>query len=165
MPLYVRPTLPEDEPFVYQLIRQVMYDQLLAHLWDPTYREALLDLQVRAKAGSYTVVHPRADHAIIMLDDKAVGRLLIDRAGSCYHLVDISVLPKYRSAGIGTRIVLGLCMEAEMMGKNVRLYVSITNPRAIELYKRLGFRVIEDRFTDLLMEKTPADRAQVLAAP
>lgn len=165
MPLYVRPALPEDDSFVYQLIRQVMYDQLLAHLWDPAYRDALLDLQVRSKAGSYSVVHPHADHAIIMLDDTAVGRLLIDRAGPTYHLVDISILPKYRSAGIGTRIVLGLCMEAEMMQKNVRLYVSITNPRALELYTRLGFRVIQDLFTDLLMEKSPADRSQVLAAP
>jgi ribosomal protein S18 acetylase RimI-like enzyme len=165
MPLYVRPALPEDESFVYQLVRQVIYDQLLGHLWDPTYRDALLDLQVRAKAGSYAVIHPHADHAIIMLDDDRVGRLLIDRTGPCYDLVDISILPKYRSGGIGTRIILGLCMEAEMMQKNVRLYVSITNPRAIELYKRLGFRVVEDRVTDLLMEKTPADRAQVLAAP
>lgn len=165
MPLYLRPALPQDEPFVHQLIRQVIYDQLLAHLWDPTYRDALLDLQVRAKENSYAFVHPQADHAVIMLDDQAVGRLLIDRAGPFYHLVDISILPKHRSGGIGTRIILGVCMEAEMMRKNVRLYVSIANARAIELYRRLGFRVIEDLSANLLMEKTPADRTQVLAAP
>jgi ribosomal protein S18 acetylase RimI-like enzyme len=56
-------------------------------------------------------------------------------------------------------------MEAEMMRKNVRLYVSITNPRAADLYKRLGFRVIEDLQTDLLMERTPGAHAQVIAAP
>jgi ribosomal protein S18 acetylase RimI-like enzyme len=165
MPLSVRPAVPQDSEFVYDLIYQVMYDQLFADRWDPTLRRHLLDMQVRNKLGSHMMVHPQADHAIIMLDDQAVGRLMIDRSGEFHHLVDISVLPKYRGAGIGTRIVLGLCMEAEMVGKNVRLYVSVTNPRARELYHRLGFRVIEDMETDALMERAPGDQAQVIAAP
>ncbi len=74
-------------------------------------------------------------------------------------------MPKQRSQGIGTRLVLALCMEAEMMRKNVRLYVRVTNPRALALYKRLGFRVIEDLQTDILMERRPGDQAQVIAAP
>jgi GNAT superfamily N-acetyltransferase len=165
MPLYVRPALPQDDQFVYQLVWQVMYDQLHAALWDPSIRNVLLDLQVRSKNGAYAAVHPHADHAIIMLDDQPIGRMLIDRSGEYYQLVDISILPKRRGAGIGTRLVLAFCMEAEMMRKNVRLYVSITNPRAADLYKRLGFRVIEDLQTDLLMERAPGDRAQVIAAP
>jgi ribosomal protein S18 acetylase RimI-like enzyme len=123
-----------------------------------------LDLQVRARQSSYAVRHPRADHAIIMLDDQPIGRMIIDRSGEYYDLVDITLLSKHRSAGIGTRLVLALCMEAAMMRKNVRLYVSITNLRAISLYRRLGFRVIEDLQTDLLMERTPTDQAQVVAA-
>jgi ribosomal protein S18 acetylase RimI-like enzyme len=162
MPLYVRPALPQDGPFVYQLVWQVMYEQLQADTWDPRIREHLLDLQVRTKCGAYATVHPQADHAIIMLDDQPVGRMLIDRAGEFYHLVDISVLPKYRSKGIGTRLLLALCMEADMMGKNVRLYVSVSNPRAADLYKRLGFRVLDDLQTDMLMERSPGDRAQVV---
>ncbi|HLK63205.1 MAG TPA: N-acetyltransferase [Bryobacteraceae bacterium] len=162
MPLYVRPALPQDGPFVYQLVWQVMYEQLQADTWDPRIREHLLDLQVRAKCGAYATVHPQADNAIIMLDDQAVGRMLIDRAGEFYHLVDISILPKHRGAGIGTRLVLALCMEADMMRKNVRLYVSISNPRAAALYRRLGFRVVEDLLTDQLMERAPGDRAQLV---
>jgi ribosomal protein S18 acetylase RimI-like enzyme len=142
-----------------------MYEQLQAETWDPRIREHLLDLQVRTKCGAYATVHPQADDAIIMLDDQPVGRMLVDRSGEFYHLVDISVLPKYRGKGIGTRLVLALCMEGEMTGKNVRLYVSISNPRAAGLYKRLGFRVIEDLLTDMLMERAPGDRSQVLAAP
>ena len=165
MPLSVRPAGPGDEQLMYNLTYQVMYEQLQAHTWDPAMRKHLLNLQVHAKHGSYAVVHPRADYAIIMLDDQAIGRMIIDRSGEFYHLVDISIDPKHRGAGIGTRLVLALCMEAEMMHKTVRLYVSVTNPRASSLYKRLGFRVIEDLMTDSLMEKTPADRAQVIAQP
>jgi ribosomal protein S18 acetylase RimI-like enzyme len=164
MALYLRPALPQDDQFLYQLAWQVIYDQLYAGLWDPAIRNALLDLQVRAKRGAYAVSHPHADSAIVMWDDLPVGAMIIDRSGEFYDLVDISILPKHRGAGIGTRLILGVCMEAEMMRKSVRLYVSVSNPRAAELYKRLGFRVIEDLQSDLLMERAPGDRAQVLAA-
>src|SRR6266851_4526629 len=157
MPLFVRPALPQDEQFVYALDYQVKYDQLHAGLWDPNIRHPLLDLQVRSKRSSYAAMHPLADYAIIMLDDQPVGHMIIDRSGEFYDLVDISIMPKQRSQGIGTRLVLALCMEAEMMHKNVRLYVSVTNPRALALYKRLGFRVIEDLQTDILMERRPGD--------
>jgi ribosomal protein S18 acetylase RimI-like enzyme len=165
MPLFVRPALPQDDKFQYDLAYGVMYEQLHAQLWDPNIRHPLMDLQVKSKRASYAAVHPQADYAIIMLDDQPVGRLIIDRSGEFYHLVDISIVPKQRSAGIGTRVVLGLCMEAELMRKSVRLYVSITNPRAKALYQRLGFRVIEDQQTDTLMERRPGDQAQVIAAP
>ena len=165
MALSVRPALPQDERFLYELAYHVMFEQLRADTWDPRIRSHLLNLQIQAKQGSYKVVHPNADYAIVMLDDQSVGRMIIDRSGEFYHLVDISIMPQLRGAGIGTRLVLALCMEAEMMHKNVRLYVSITNPRAADLYKRLGFRVIEDLETDTLMERAPGDRAQVIAAP
>jgi len=124
----------------------------------------ILDFQVRARHSTWAITHPNAEHAIIMLDDAPVGRLIIDRSGEFYSLVDITIAPKHRGAGIGTRLILALCMEAGMSHKNVRLYVSVTNPRAVELYKRLGFRVIEDLQTDLLMERTPADQSQVIAS-
>ena len=165
MPLTLRPALLQDEQFVYQLVYQTLYEQLFAWTWDPAIRDQLLDLQIRAKHGSYANQYPRAHHAIVMLDDEAVGRLIIDREGEFYVLVDIAILPKHRSAGIGTRLILGLCMEADMMRKKVRLQVSITNPRAAALYKRLGFRVIEDHEVNLEMERGPGDQAQVIAAP
>jgi ribosomal protein S18 acetylase RimI-like enzyme len=165
MPLFVRPTLPQDEQFVYQLAYQTMFEQLYAWTWDPRIRHQLLDMQVRAKHGAYANEFPNADYAIIMLDDEPVGRMIIDRAGEFYVLVDIAIVPKHRSAGIGTRLILALCMEAELMQKKVRLHVSVTNPRASDLYKRLGFRVIEDLQTGILMERAPGDRAQVMAAP
>ena len=165
MPLYVRPAVPQDEQFLYQLVRQVLYEQLLAGLWEPALRDNLLDMQARAKCSYYAAAFPRAENAIIMLDDQPVGRLLVDRSGAFYNLIDISVLSKHRSSGIGTRLILGLCMEAEMMGKSVRLYVSVTNPRAAALYKRLGFRLLEDLQSDWLMERAPGAAAQVTAAP
>ena len=164
MPLFVRPTLPQDEQFVYQLAYQTMFEQLYAWTWDLRIRHQLLDMQVRAKHGAYASEFPNADYAIIVLDDEPVGGMIIDRAGEFYVLVDISIVPKHRGAGIGTRLILALCMEAELIRKKVRLHVSVTNPRASDLYKRLGFHAIEDLQTGTLMERAPGDRAQVLAA-
>ncbi len=165
MPLSLRPTLPNDEAFVYQLIYETLYEQLYAWAWDPAIRDQVLDTQVRAKHGAYATMYPQAHHAIIELDGQPVGRLILDRSGEHYELVDISILSKHRGAGIGTRLILAICTEAEMMRKNVRLMVSITNPRAAALYKRLGFRVIQELPMDHLMEHAPGDRAQVLAQP
>ena len=131
MPLTVRPTLPQDEQFLYQLVYQTMSEQLFAWTWDPNIREQLLDLQIRAKHGSYAAEYPHANHGIIVWDNEPVGRLIVDRSGEFHVLVDIAILPKYRSAGIGTRIILGLCMEADLVKKKLRLQVSITNPRKL----------------------------------
>ena len=165
MSLSLRPVLPNDEQFLYNLAYQTLYEQLCAWAWTPAMREKLLGLQIRAKQSAYAAMHPRADDAIILVDDEPVGRMIIDRAGEHYQLVDISILAKHRGSGIGTRLILALCTEAELMRKNVRLSVSLTNPRAAALYKRLGFRVIEDLPMDQTMERAPGDRAQVIAQP
>jgi len=165
MPLYLRPALPNDNKFIHDLVYQTLFEQLYAWAWHPSLRQSILEMQVRAKQGSYAVLHPNAHHAIIMLDDDAVGRLMIDRTGEYYELVDISIVAKHRSAGIGTRLILAMCTEAEMMRKSVRLTVSVTNPRARDLYQRLGFRVVEEYPMDLIMLRSPGDRAQVIAAP
>src|SRR5947209_7474365 len=114
MPLSVRPAVPQDEQFLYSLVYQTMFEQLYAAAWDPAIRDHLLNLQIRAKHSSYAMQFPQADHAIIVLDGEAAGRMIIDRSGPFHHLVDISILPKYRGAGIGTRLILALCTEAEM---------------------------------------------------
>jgi len=87
MPLTVRPTLPQDEQFLYQLVYQTMSEQLFAWTWDPNIRDKLLDLQIRAKHGSYAAEYPHANHGIIVWDDEPVGRLIVDRSGEFHVLV------------------------------------------------------------------------------
>jgi len=164
MPLSLRPTYPNDAAFVYQLAYETMAEHLHAWTWDPGIRHHLLHMQVQAKNGSYAITHPNAEYAIVDLDDEPVGRMIIDRSGEFYYLVDITIIPKQRGAGIGTRLVLALCTEAGLMHKKVRLFVHTTNQRALTLYRRLGFRVIEDLEWGLLMERDPADRGEIAIA-
>src|SRR5579872_137293 len=136
MGLLLRPATPSDELFLYQLAYENFADILMASLWDPKVREPLLRLQVEGQRATYAAQHPTADYAIILYDDQAIGRIILDRGPQWHYLVDITIQKKYRGSGIGTWLMRALCMEAEMMQKPLRLHVMVTN-RARKLYERL----------------------------
>ncbi|MGH9666661.1 MAG: GNAT family N-acetyltransferase [Bryobacteraceae bacterium] len=155
MPLSLRPVLPQDAAFVHQLVYETMYEQLFAWTWNPAVREPLLKIQIEGQRTSYAVQFPQADHGIILLDERPVGRLIVERGPEMHYLVDISILKAQRGRGIGTWILRALCTEADLMQKPLRLQVQIAN-RAKDLYLRLGFHMIEDRQVAWLMERVRA---------
>ena len=163
MGLYLRPATAADEPFLFRLAHDEMAERLFAHLWDPKIREPLLKLQVDAQSGAHRAQFPNADHGVIVWDNDAVGRMIVDRSPACHHLVDITILAKYRSKGIGTWVLRALCTEAEIMSKPLRLHVRTDN-RAKGLYERLGFRMIQGDEVTLLMERAPGTISQVSLA-
>jgi GNAT superfamily N-acetyltransferase len=154
MSLELRPAGPQDEAFLYQLAYDRFYEELRADLWPPEIQQSLLTLQVEGQRTSYAAAFPRADHGIIMLYGRPVGRLLLDRGPQAHHVVDILLAKDQRGKGVGGAILRALCKEADLMGKPIRLHV-FRNSRAVGLYQRLGFRpleTVEDRF---LMERPP----------
>ena len=162
MPLSLRPALPQDQPFLYQLLYENFYDNLAAWAWDPSIRTPLLNMQIQGQQASYAANYPHADHGIIVLDGQAIGRLLVDRGPEIHTLVDITIRKQNRGAGIGTVLVRSLCIEAEMARKPLRLQVRSDN-RAKNLYQRLGFRLIEDLAITWVMERTPGSNPLVAA--
>jgi ribosomal-protein-alanine N-acetyltransferase len=59
------------------------------------------------------------------------------------HVISIAVLEEHRGKGIGTRLIQSALERVRSdAAKECYLEVRITNVRAIELYKRLGFRVV-----------------------
>ena len=151
MPLALRPALPTDEVFLYQLMYENFFEKLAAWAWVPKVRDPLLKMQIDGQRASYAAEFPHADHGIILLEDRPIGRLIVNRGPEIHHLVDITILKQNRRAGIGTVLIRALCTEAEMMRKRVRLQVAVDNP-ARELYRRLGFQMIEDRQITWVME-------------
>lgn len=57
-----------------------------------------------------------------------------------FEIDDLYVFPEFRNKGIGSEIVKRCCMS---VNEPVILYVFIGNERAVSLYKRLGFTIIE----------------------
>ncbi|MFZ1677584.1 MAG: GNAT family N-acetyltransferase, partial [Saprospiraceae bacterium] len=59
------------------------------------------------------------------------------------HMIDITLLPAYRGKGYGEYLIRQLFDEAALAGKAVSIYVERQN-RALHLYERMGFEVIDD---------------------
>ncbi len=138
MALTLRRVTAADEPFLFEVYAGTRAEELAAWGWDAAQQEPFLRLQFMAQKGTYGAQYPNADHDIIMLDDKPVGRLYVARSEKEIVLADIALLPEYRGRGIGAELINRLLDEAAQGAKPCRLQVVKTN-RAARLYERLGF--------------------------
>lgn len=120
--------------------------------WSDAERNAFLQVQFNAQHRHYQQHYPTADFLIILRDVEPIGRLYLARLTNEFRLIDIALLPKYRRAGLGTRLLQSILNEASVAGKPVRLHVERFNP-ALRLYQRLGFTVLEEGQIYLLMER------------
>ncbi|MFY9607460.1 MAG: GNAT family N-acetyltransferase [Blastocatellia bacterium] len=145
MSVTLRSARPEDEDFLFELFLETVGGELAA------LGDAILRMQFKAQMLTYSAEFPGADHQIIMLGDRAIGRVLVERTASENRGVDIALLPGHRSAGIGKMLIQELLDEAARAGKPFRISVVKTNP-ALHLYERLGFKTTGDTGTQFLME-------------
>lgn len=162
MSLMIRQVVKEDDPFLYRLAYDNFYETLAAWAWEPVAREKLLKIQVDGQRASYRSQFPDAQHGVIMLENQAVGRLLVDRGLEFDTLVDIAIVKEKRGKGVGSWILRALCMEADLTNKRMRLHVQASN-RARNLYERLGFHKVEDDGLVWLMERLPNVGAKIAA--
>jgi ribosomal protein S18 acetylase RimI-like enzyme len=149
--IILRPIRPEDEGFLYDVYASTRLDELASLGWSEAEREGFLRMQFRAQHQSYLMQFPTADFAIILRDERPIGRLYIERRADEIRGIDIALLPDCRQAGIGTAILQDLLAEAARHGKPFRIHVEKFN-RAQRLYKRLGFTILEDDGVYLFME-------------
>ena len=58
------------------------------------------------------------------------------------HIAELRLLPALQGRGIGTTVVNGVVARAAERSLPVELSVVPANPRARQLYERLGFEVV-----------------------
>lgn len=155
-PATFRPVQPGDEPFLLGVYASTRMDELAHVPWDEAQREAFLKMQFAAQQMHYQTYHPEATHEIILLKERPVGRVYIDRADRAIQILDITVLPEYRNAGIGTHILKDLQAEAAGAERSITIYVESFNP-SLRLFERLGFSQLKDEGVYLLMEWRPEE--------
>lgn len=149
----LRPVVPDDERFVYQVYEGVRGAELAAMGWGETQRELFLKMQLKARDQSYPMYYAELSDSIILFGNQRAGRLIVSRSEEAIRLIDISLLPEYRGRGIGTALIKALFAEADETKRAVRLQVEKTNPQAQRLYERLGFRVVGENQTHVQMER------------
>lgn len=134
--LTFRPAAESDEAFLFELFLRARRDAFAALGWPPEQLEAFLRMQHRAQLAGHRAQAPSGEDAIVLLDGVPAGRLFVDRTGPVWQLVDVCV--REPGQGLGTRILTGLCAQANAQGRAVSLHVAHDNP-ARRLYARAGF--------------------------
>jgi len=146
----LRPGQPDDEAFLFQLYRDTRAEEMAAWGWNEAQQQAFLSMQFRARNLSYSA-YPNTEHSIILDVERPIGRLLISQMEDEIRLVDIALLSELRGQGIGARLISDLLAIAARGARPIRLHVEKFN-RALGLYQRLGFQVLEDTGTQFFME-------------
>jgi len=137
-PFSLRVSNPEDHDFMLRVYASTREDEMRLVDWDEAQKQAFVQMQFEAQRQHYLITYPQAQYDVIEQEGQSIGRMIVDRSENTILLVDIAILPEYRNAGIGTRLIEDLLEEADRSHCSVQVHVEIFNP-AMNLYKRLGF--------------------------
>ena len=149
-----RPVGPDDYAFLLEVYASTRADEMALVPWTADQREAFVKMQFAGQQEHYQNQFPTASHEIILSNGRPVGRLYVDRLEQEIRIIDITVMPAERNAGIGSFLLSGLLDEAGRMGKVVRIYVENYNP-SLRLFERLNFKPVEQEGFHLLIEWSP----------
>lgn len=147
----LRPEQSGDEDFLRRIYESTREAEMATAPWTPEQKQQFLAMQFGLQRAHFRRHYPTASFDIILEDDRAAGRLYVNRAKDEIRVLDIALLPEHRGKGIGTGLLRALLVEGEKAGLPVRLHVERNN-RALQLYERLGFRMVADRGVYLEME-------------
>ncbi len=147
-----RPETPADQAFAEALYAYVISVELQLVPWTEQQKQDFVRMQSKAQRHSYLARFPDAHCEIILVNGALTGRVWVGRKAEEIRLLDITLLPQAQGGGIGSRLIGELQQEAAASGKALRHCVHKTNPRALALYQRLGFKIIEDMESHWQME-------------
>jgi RimJ/RimL family protein N-acetyltransferase len=147
----LRPVGSDDYGFLVDVYGSTRAEELALVPWTTEQQQAFVRSQFAAQQDHYAKKYPAASHDIIMSDNRPVGRLYVARLDQEIRIVDITLLPAERNAGIGSYLIKQLLDEANRSGKITRIYVEEFNP-SLRLFERLGFCASEQQGIHLLLQ-------------
>lgn len=138
----LRPASEDDRDFLIRLYGSTRHDLETLPL-DEEQRAAIVRMQFHAQDVHYRQTNPNASFDVIEIGGRPAGRWYVDRRADDIRIIDVSLLPERRGAGIGSALIRAVQREAAATGRTVSLHVAMGN-RAADLYARLGFRLAAD---------------------
>lgn len=145
-----RPVTNDDMNLLHQIYASTREIELQQTNWSDEQKNAFVLMQFNAQHSFYSEHYSDASFEIILHRDIPAGRLYLLRSPKELLIVDITLLPDFRSQGIGSEILGNLMREAAETGRDLLIHVERFNP-ALRLYSRLGFQLIEDKGVYLYM--------------
>jgi len=156
MTITLREVMPEDEALLREIYACTRAAELAMVPWSDEQREAFLRFQFDAQDSHYRSQFPEASYQLILKNTEPVGRLYVLRDATEIRILDITVLPQYRNAGIGTSLIRDVLAEADRSGQTVTIWVEQFNPSQA-LFQRLGFAKIQDDGYSDLFQSVPGN--------
>lgn len=154
----LRPVRADDHDFLVEVYWSTRAEELALVPWTAEQQQVFVRSQFAAQQDHYAKKYPTASHDIIMSNGRPVGRLYVARLDQEIRIIDITVLPAERNAGIGSYLIKQLLDEANRSGKITRIYVEEFNP-SLRLFERLGFSPSEQHGIHLLMQCKPGQES------
>jgi ribosomal protein S18 acetylase RimI-like enzyme len=149
-PYTLRPATADDEPFLLELYRSTRTAGQIALPIGSDQADVILRMQFTAQNRAYEAEFPTQVHDIILVDGRRAGRVLTAPQETEVRFVDLALLPEYRNTGIATVLIRELMDDVARRGLPARLSVAKDN-RAIHLYERLGFTVVDESGPNFVM--------------
>ena len=150
----LRPVGADDYDFLVEVYGSTRAEEMAMVPWTVEQQQAFVRSQFAAQQDHYTKTYPTASHDIIMSDDRPVGRLYVARLDQEIRIIDITLLPAERNAGIGGYLIKQLLDEANRAGKVTRIFVEEFNPSR-RLFERLNFSPSEQHGIHMLLQCNP----------
>ncbi len=129
-----RRAVPDDFAFAWALYSGLMRE--MSHqlgLWhEPVQRE-----MIRAAMSS-------AGTDIILAGEEPVGWVQVQETSEAVFVHHLYIAAEHQRRGVGTRMLKKILKDARLRGKPVHLWVIRNNPRARQLYQRLGFTIVDE---------------------
>jgi len=154
--LAVRPALPQDEVYLYELYVAIRGPLFARTRLTPVQQQHLLRMQFQAQLSSYTQQFPNSCYHLVLLDGKPVGRLWVAPSGGGFHLVDIAIHPDVQSKGLGAVLIQRLQQEAQKAKLPITSVVDRFNAGSLRFHQRLGFTIVREDQLQYYMEWRPA---------
>jgi ribosomal protein S18 acetylase RimI-like enzyme len=153
----LRPVVAADESLLLEIYASTRAEEMAMVPWTSEQQEKFVRMQFASQQEHYKKLQPDANHDIILLNGRPVGRLYVARTEEKIEIMDITLLPQERNSGIGSSLIRGLMHEATR-SRPLRIYVENFNP-SLRLFERLNFKAIDEQGFHLLMEWAPGTSA------
>ena len=156
----LREATEADRPFLFEVFASTRAGELAVLPWPEEQKRAFLAQQFAAQDAAYRGRWPGGRFLVVERDGVPVGRLYRCEQPGELRLVDVTLLPEARGAGIGSALLAGLLAEADARALRTALHVQRQNP-ARRLYERLGFTETGGDDVYVSMERAPCPVAAV----
>lgn len=161
--IVLRQECDDDTAFLTDLYASTRADELalLGH-WTDADKAAFVVQQFAAQRHHYRTALAGVHFAVVEHSGQPIARLYVQLRRNAMQLIDITLRPERRGAGLGSALIAAVITSAARRGLDVGLFVERYSA-ALPLYRRLGFTTLVEHDIYLEMER-PQDADQLKTA-